>query len=63
MTHPTQAGIGLVRMGESSFVPANPEDDLCGKDVENFCDVTLVNVVPGNQYEKFPGGVAFSSSS
>jgi sporulation protein YlmC with PRC-barrel domain len=33
MTHPTQAGIGLVRMGESSFVPANPEDDLCGKDV------------------------------
>ena len=33
MTHPAQAGIGLVRMGESSFVPANPEDDLCGKDV------------------------------
>jgi sporulation protein YlmC with PRC-barrel domain len=33
MTHPTQAGIGLVRIGESSFVPANPEDDLCGKDV------------------------------
>ncbi len=33
MTHPTQAGIGLVRMGDSDFVPANPEDDLCGKDV------------------------------
>jgi sporulation protein YlmC with PRC-barrel domain len=33
--HPTQAGIGLVRMGDSAFVPANAEDDLCGKEV---CD-------------------------
>jgi sporulation protein YlmC with PRC-barrel domain len=33
MRHPTQAGIGLVRMGESSFVPTNPEDDVRGKDV------------------------------
>jgi sporulation protein YlmC with PRC-barrel domain len=33
MRHPTQAGIGLVRMDESSFVPANPEDDVRGKDV------------------------------
>src|ERR671921_1029101 len=33
MAHPTQAGIGLVRMGESSFVPATLEDDLRGKDV------------------------------
>ena len=33
MMRPTQAGIGLVRMGESSFVPANLEDDLRGKDV------------------------------
>ena len=33
MTHPTQARIGLVRMGESSFVPANPEDDVRAKDV------------------------------
>jgi sporulation protein YlmC with PRC-barrel domain len=33
MRHPTQAGIGLVRMGESSFVPANLEDDVRGKDV------------------------------
>jgi hypothetical protein len=33
MTHPTQAGIGLVRMGESSFIPANLEDDVRGKDV------------------------------
>ena len=29
--HPTQAGIGLVRLGDSDFVPANPEDDLRGK--------------------------------
>ena len=35
MMHPTQAGIGLVRLGDSDFVAANPEDDLRGKDV---CD-------------------------
>jgi sporulation protein YlmC with PRC-barrel domain len=33
MRHPTQAGIGLVRMGESGFVPQNLEDDVRGKDV------------------------------
>lgn len=33
MMHPTQAGIGLVRLGDSDFVPANPEDYLRGKDV------------------------------
>jgi uncharacterized protein YrrD len=31
MRHPTQAGIRLVRMGESSFVAANLEDDVRGK--------------------------------
>ena len=29
--HPTQAGIGLVRLGDSDLVPANPENDLRGK--------------------------------
>ena len=33
MMHPTRAGIGLVRLGDSDFVPANPEDDLRGKAV------------------------------
>jgi len=33
MRHPTQAGIGLVRLGESGFVPQNIEDDVRGKDV------------------------------
>jgi len=33
MRHPTHAGIGLIRLGDSDFVPANPEDDLRGKDV------------------------------
>ncbi len=33
MTHPTQARIGLVRLGDSDFVPANPENDVRGKDV------------------------------
>ena len=35
MMHPTQAGIGLVKLGESSFVPANLEDDVRGKDVHD----------------------------
>ncbi len=33
MMHPTRAGIGLVRLGDSDFVPANPEDDVRGKTV------------------------------
>ncbi len=33
MMHPTQAGIGLVRLGDSDFVTANPEDYLRGKGV------------------------------
>ena len=33
MRHSTHAGIGLVRLGNSDFVPANPEDDLRSKDV------------------------------
>ena len=33
MMHPTRAGIGLIRLGDSDFVPANPEDDVRGKDV------------------------------
>jgi sporulation protein YlmC with PRC-barrel domain len=33
MMHPTRAGIGLIRLGDSDFVPANPEDDLRGKAV------------------------------
>ena len=35
MMHPTQAGMGLVRLGDSGFVPANTEDDLRGKDVHD----------------------------
>ena len=33
MTHPTRARIGLIRLGDSDFVSAIPEDDLRGKDV------------------------------
>ena len=33
MTHPSRAGIELVRLGESEFVPAKPENDVRGKDV------------------------------
>ena len=33
MAQPTHAGIGLIRLGDSDFVLANPEDDLRSKDV------------------------------
>jgi sporulation protein YlmC with PRC-barrel domain len=33
MMHPTRAGIGLIRLGDSDFVPANLQDDLRGKAV------------------------------
>ena len=33
MTHPTHAGIGLIRLGDSDYVPANLDDDLRGKGV------------------------------
>jgi PRC-barrel domain protein len=33
MTHPTRAGIGLIRVGDSDFVLTSPEDDVRGKDV------------------------------
>jgi sporulation protein YlmC with PRC-barrel domain len=33
MMHPALAGVGLVRLSDSDFVAANPEDDLCGKGV------------------------------
>jgi uncharacterized protein YrrD len=35
MMHPTRAGIGLIRLGDSDFVPANSEDDLRGKGVRD----------------------------
>jgi sporulation protein YlmC with PRC-barrel domain len=31
MMHPSRAGIGLVRLGDSDFVPANPENEVRGK--------------------------------
>ena len=33
MMHPAHVEIGLVRLGDSDFVPANPENDIRGKDV------------------------------
>ena len=33
MSHRTRAGIGLIRLGDSDLVPANPEDDLRSKAV------------------------------
>ena len=33
MSHRTRAGIGLIRLGDSDLVPANPEDDVRSKAV------------------------------
>ena len=33
MMHPIHAGMGLIRLGDSDYVSANPEDDLRGKGV------------------------------
>ncbi len=33
MVHPAHAKLGLVRLGDSDFVPANPQDDLRGKGI------------------------------
>ena len=35
MLHPTLAGLGLVRLGDSDFVPVNPGDDLRGKEIRD----------------------------
>ena len=33
----------------------------CGKDVANYCDTTLINVVPGDFYSDAAGGIEFST--
>src|SRR3954468_18736156 len=35
----------------------------CGKAAENYCDITLVNVVPGDFYGVAAGGVEFSTTA
>ncbi len=35
MVHPTLARMGLVRLGDSGFVPVNPGDDLRGKEIRD----------------------------
>jgi hypothetical protein len=35
----------------------------CGKAAQNYCDITLVNVVPGDFYEVAGGGVEFSTTA
>jgi hypothetical protein len=42
------------------FDPADPAAS-CGKTDANYCDITLVNVVPGNFYDTAAGGVEFST--
>src|SRR4051794_3012307 len=42
-----------------TFDPGEP--DTCGKTDTDYCDITLVNVVPGNFYDTAAGGVEFST--
>jgi len=52
---------GAVASGSNrTFDPGDPTS--CGKDVANYCDITLVNVQPGDFYERTAGGgVEFST--
>ena len=43
-----------------NFDAADPAAS-CGKTDANYCDITLVNVVPGNFYDTAAGGVEFST--
>src|SRR4051794_17034263 len=42
-----------------AFDPADPS--TCGKDARNYCDITLVEVQPGDFFAHFGGGVEFST--
>jgi hypothetical protein len=54
------AWTGTVATGHNqSFDPG--EAGPCGKADEDYCDVTLVNVAPGNFYDTAAGGVEFST--
>jgi hypothetical protein len=52
---------GAVASGQNrTFDPADPS--ACGKALANYCDITLVNVVPGDFYDRVAGGgVEFST--
>ncbi|MEA2143007.1 MAG: hypothetical protein QOI64_1437 [Solirubrobacteraceae bacterium] len=51
---------GAVGSGQNiGFDDADPIA-TCGKDLANYCDVTLVNVAPGTFYDTAAGGVEFS---
>jgi hypothetical protein len=42
------------------FDPGEP-DATCGKTDANYCDISLINVVPGTFYDTAAGGVEFST--
>ncbi|HEV7883981.1 MAG TPA: sialidase family protein [Solirubrobacteraceae bacterium] len=55
------AWAGTVHSGANvTFDPANPIAS-CGKDLTNYCDITLVDVAPGSFYDTASGGVEFST--
>jgi hypothetical protein len=55
------AWTGGVHSGQNhSFDPADPIAG-CGKETTNYCDITLVDVVPGSFYDTAAGGVEFST--
>jgi hypothetical protein len=56
----TWAGTVASGLNQQSFDPADPIA-TCGKTPANYCDITLVDVVPGSFYDTAAGGVEFST--
>jgi hypothetical protein len=54
---------GTVASGQNVNYDGDDPAAQCGKQLSNYCDVTLVNVSPGDIYATAPGGVQFSTTS
>jgi hypothetical protein len=52
---------GTVASGQNAGYDAGDPAASCGKALENYCDITLVNVDPGTFYDTAAGGVEFST--
>jgi hypothetical protein len=53
--------LGTVASGQNVAYEADDPVTFCGKAINNYCDVTLVDVVPGTFYDTAAGGVEFST--
>jgi hypothetical protein len=53
---------GTVATGQNVNYDGDDPANQCGKQVSNYCDITLVNVDPQNLYDTAVGGVQFSTT-